>query len=129
MTDSQIETRNSTPPSAPASRPGGKATQKAARAAQKRHVAPRTAKSKGKPSLGTLDRKGAKKTDRTASKKFRVLTLLQQPKGATLAALMKATGWQAHSVRGFLSGTVGKKLDMKLKSTKNDNGERVYSIG
>jgi hypothetical protein len=41
---------------------------------------------------------------------------------------MKATGWQPHSVRGFLSGTVGKKLGLTVKSTKGENGERTYSV-
>jgi hypothetical protein len=41
---------------------------------------------------------------------------------------MKATGWQAHSVRGFLSGTVGKKLGLTIASTKTEEGERTYSV-
>jgi hypothetical protein len=42
--------------------------------------------------------------------------------------LMKATGWQPHSVRGFISGTVGKKMGLTVESTKGENGERKYSI-
>jgi len=53
--------------------------------------------------------------------------LLRQPSGATLAALMRATRWQAHSVRGFLSGQVGKKMACKVKSFRRD-GQRVYAI-
>lgn len=41
---------------------------------------------------------------------------------------MKATRWQPHSVRGYLSGTVGKKLGLKVESTKAENGGRSYSI-
>jgi len=41
---------------------------------------------------------------------------------------MKATDWQAHSVRGFLSGTIGKKMGLKVASTKTEDGERTYSI-
>ena len=41
---------------------------------------------------------------------------------------MKATGWQPHSVRGFLSGTIGKKMGLVVRSTKGDSGERSYSI-
>jgi hypothetical protein len=41
---------------------------------------------------------------------------------------MKATGWQAHSVRGFLSGTVGKKMGLAVTSSKGDDGERRYSV-
>jgi hypothetical protein len=48
--------------------------------------------------------------------------------GTTLSELMSSTGWQKHSVRGFLSGTVGKKLGLHLVSAKGQNGERVYSI-
>jgi len=56
-----------------------------------------------------------------------MLALLKQPSGASLKSLMKATGWQAHSVRGFLSGQLGKKLGLHVKSFQR-NGERVYSI-
>jgi hypothetical protein len=41
---------------------------------------------------------------------------------------MKATDWQAHSVRGFLSGTLGKKMGLKIESSKNNDGERVYNL-
>jgi hypothetical protein len=46
--------------------------------------------------------------------------------GATLKELMKATDWQAHSVRGFLSGTVGKKMGTAVESSPRADGERVY---
>ncbi len=52
----------------------------------------------------------------------------EKSKGASLAELMKATGWQAHSVRGFLSGTLRKKMGLKVESAKRGDGERVYSI-
>jgi hypothetical protein len=54
--------------------------------------------------------------------------LLKRPDGATLKEIMKATGWQAHSVRGFLSGTLSKKLGLSLKSAKREDGERVYHL-
>ena len=57
-----------------------------------------------------------------------MLDLLKRPKGATLAELMKATNWQAHSVRGFLSGTIGKKLGLAVESTKAEDGKRTYSV-
>ena len=65
---------------------------------------------------------------RDGSKTAKIMTLLKRPGGATAKELMKATGWQAHSVRGFLSGTVGKKMGMTVVSTKAEDGERRYSV-
>jgi hypothetical protein len=65
---------------------------------------------------------------REGSKTAKVLGLLRQPKGTTLKELMKATGWQAHSVRGFLSGAVGKKMGLTVESTKREDGDRVYKL-
>ena len=61
------------------------------------------------------------------SKQSRVIAMLQSPQGATIAAMMKATDWQQHSVRGFLAGVVRKRLRLKLSSKKVD-GNRVYQI-
>ena len=73
----------------------------------------------------TADRK-ANKPD-TRSKQSRVIAMLQSPPGATIAAMMTATGWQQHSVRGFLAGVVRKRLKLKLAS-KTVDGHRVYQI-
>jgi hypothetical protein len=61
------------------------------------------------------------------NKQVRVLGLLSRPSGATVAGIMQCTGWQPHTVRGFLAAVVRKKLGLKLESEKSD-GERVYRI-
>ena len=66
-------------------------------------------------------------TPRAESKGAKILELIGRPKGATLAEIMKATDWQAHSVRGFLS-TAAKKHGLKIESTKTEAGDRVYQI-
>lgn len=67
------------------------------------------------------------KTEKSGSKQSRVLAMLRSPQGATIATMMKATGWQQHSVRGFLAGAVKKRLKLNLTSEKAD-GNRVYRI-
>ena len=81
-----------------------------------------------KPAAKKPAKKAAKsEAPRAESKGAKILELIGRPKGATLAEIMKATHWQAHSVRGFLS-TAGKKRGLKIESEKNDAGERVYQI-
>jgi len=65
---------------------------------------------------------------REGSKTGAVLELLRRKNGASLKEIMKETGWLPHSVRGFLSGTVGKKMGLEVISTKSADGERTYSI-
>ena len=65
---------------------------------------------------------------RPGTKAAKILSLLQRPDGASLQELRKATGWQAHSVRGFLAGALKKKLGLRIRSTKRKSGERAYCI-
>lgn len=62
------------------------------------------------------------------SKADKLITLLQRNKGATIPEMSKATGWQAHSVRGFLSGTLKKKRGYQIKSDQEDGRHRRYFI-
>jgi hypothetical protein len=65
---------------------------------------------------------------RSGTKTAKVLDLLKRPGGATAEELLKATGWQPHSLRGFISGTLGKKMGLTVTSVKGDDGERNYSV-
>ncbi len=65
---------------------------------------------------------------RPHSKKAHILGLLERPEGATLKALMKATAWQAHTVRGFLSGTLRKRMGLKIRSFRTSDGDRAYVL-
>jgi len=66
------------------------------------------------------------KADR-ANKKAEVVAMMKRTNGATLAEIMKATGWQAHTVRGFVS-LLGSKGGERIESSKNTAGERIYKI-
>ena len=113
-----------------------KATKKANRSRPGAPVAPKKtkagkqAKASKKAPKGTPKAKRAAKAkeSREGSKASAVLDLLKRPGGATAKELMEATGWQAHSVRGFLSGTLRKKQGLKVISAKSEAGERTYSI-
>ena len=66
-------------------------------------------------------------TPRAESKGAKILELIGRPKGASMAEIVKATDWQKHSIRGFLS-TAAKKHGLKIESTKTEAGDRVYQI-
>jgi len=112
------------------------ATKKTHTSARKARVAPSKAKSGKKTTPAKKGAKAAKRAKasnkatgaRQGSKTEKVLELLKRSGGASLKDIMKATEWQAHSVRGFLSGTIGKKMGLKLESTKSEDRERVYSV-
>ena len=95
-------------------------------AASRKETTP--AKKARKRAKGANKAKAQKKPAREGSKKAEVLALMRRKNGATLAEIMKATGWQAHSVRGFISGGLTKKMGLKVESIKAKDGERTYRI-
>lgn len=107
-----------------------KTAPKATSAKRARAVASKKAKSGKKATPAKKAPKGATKATgaRDGSKASKVLDLLKRPDGATAKELMRATGWQPHSIRGFLSGTVSKKMGLAVTSTKGEDGERTYSV-
>lgn len=95
------------------------------------HVAPPAANPKraatGSPK-GALGQRRATLAARWPSKQAMCIALLRQGNGASIPEMMNATGWQSHSVRGFLSGALKKRLGIDIVSEKNDAGERRYHI-
>jgi hypothetical protein len=63
-----------------------------------------------------------------ANKTATVLDLLRREAGATLDEIITTTGWQAHSVRGFISGVLGKRMGLTVTSARREDGKRAYSI-
>jgi len=126
-TAGSVETPASTPP---------KPSKRAARAPRRAPLAPAKGKTQKKAKSTKKSPRGAKKpvagaksrSARDGSKAAAILELLNRPGGATALELQRATGWQPHSVRGFLSGTLRKKKGLQVISTKGDNEQRSYSI-
>lgn len=126
--------------SAPAPKKAGKKQGKPASKKTSKTASKPTAKKEARPAgkkATTKEAKPASKRTATAttdsqpregSKKAIVLDLLRHKDGATMAEIAKATDWQNHSIRGFISGNVSKKMGLKVESTKNESGERVYRI-
>src|SRR3977135_3480475 len=96
---------------------------KAAKKSSSASTVPLAAKSPSRPAYDLT----TSRSTNPGSKQSRVIAMLQLPNGTTIAAMMKATDWQQHSVRGFLSGVVRQRLKLKIDSKKID-GERVYQI-
>jgi uncharacterized protein DUF3489 len=113
MSTSTVDTENIGKPESEAAQPKGR--RKPAKKAKAAKKAPRAKKTTSKP-----------KADR-ANKKAEVITRMKRPKGVTLVEIMKATGWQAHTVRGFVS-ILGNKGGEKIESSKNAEGDRTYKI-
>jgi hypothetical protein len=131
---SNAEEQANTPAATPVQPP--KATKRANGAPHKRRVAPGKSRS-GKKATSAERRPKSQKAAKQAkpatgaregSKAAKVLGLLRRPDGASLKELVKATGWLAHSVRGFLSGTVAKRMKLKLASEKKVDGDRRYFV-
>jgi hypothetical protein len=116
----EAETSQHNPATPASGNPKPKATKKATGTPQKPRVAPPKAKKATKSQESAAPREG--------SKTAQVVALLQRKNGATLAEIMGATSWQAHSVRGFISGTLNKKMRLTVISAKREEGERAYSI-
>ena len=90
---------------------------------KQKHKSAAKAKAAKKPAVA---KKSKSKAER-ANKKADVISLMKRTKGATLAEIMKATGWQPHTVRGFVS-ILGKKGEQRIESSKSAEGERTYKI-
>lgn len=99
-----------------------KASKNAKKAAQQAKAAP---KKQAKEKVAKVKEA---KLPREFSKKNIVVDLLRRPKGATMAEIAQATDWQNHSIRGFISGNLTKKMGLTVESSKNDAGERTYKI-
>ena len=117
---------------APEKAPSKKGASKKGGAPKAKKAPKSAAKPASKKEAKPASKKTAKAKDasvpREFSKKAIVLDLLRRKEGATMAEIAKATGWQNHSIRGFISGTLTKKMDLPVASLKNEQGERVYKI-
>ncbi len=102
-------------------------------ASKSKKAAAGTAKARDVASARTVAVNASMATEATrampkTTKQEQVLTMLSQAGGTTIDEIMKATGWQKHSVRGFFAGMVRKKLGFELTSEKEEGGERRYAI-
>jgi outer membrane biosynthesis protein TonB len=109
-----------------------KSQKNAKKAAPKKAATPKKAaapKKEAKATKNVAKHARAKEASapRAESKGAKILALIGRAKGATLAEIMTATGWQKHSVRGFIS-IAGKKQGVKIESSKNEAGDRLYKI-
>jgi hypothetical protein len=110
------------PTPAPAAAPA-----KAPKAAKAAKAAPAKTGKPAKPAKAAK-KPATAKVPREFSKKAIVLDMLKRKAGATMAEIAKATDWQNHTIRGFISGTLTKKMGLAIESTKSESGDRTYRI-
>lgn len=72
--------------------------------------------------------KGTERKSREGTKQAKLIAMLKRPEGATIEQVVKATGWQPHTVRGAIAGALKKKLGLTITSEKAEDGPRVYRI-
>ena len=123
--DAHAAPEKTSPRKGPTRKKGAPKGQKTSKGAKAKAAAPKKAAKAGKKAAKSPA--PAKRAPRAESKGAKILEMIRRAKGATLAEIMKATEWQAHSVRGFIS-TAGKKQGIKIESAKSEAGERTYKI-
>ena len=100
----------------------------AKKAAAKKEAAPKKEAKPKKQAKATSKNASKATAPREGSKKETVLDLLRRKDGATMAEIAKATDWQNHIIRGFISGQLTKRMGLTVESSKNEAGERAYRI-
>jgi DMSO/TMAO reductase YedYZ molybdopterin-dependent catalytic subunit len=119
-----------TPPGAAVTPTSAKATTRTSqkKAAPKAKTSKKVAPMSRKETATKAPKADGKSQARDGSKKADVIQLLRRKEGATAAEIAKLTKWQPHTIRGFISGTVSKKMKLTVESIRNEQGERVYRV-
>jgi Protein of unknown function (DUF3489) len=107
---------------------GRKSAKKDQAKAAAKKAAPKAKKAKKQPAAKKTATPAPAGEAREGSKKDLVLGLLRRKDGATMAEIAEATGWQNHTIRGFMSGNVGKRMGLAVQSSKNASGARTYKV-
>ncbi len=137
MTNAEATTAAGTAAATPQGAAAAPTPAKAATKASQKKAAPK-AKTGAKPAAAKTTAPASKQAKpaakvrkpeaRDGSKQSAVLDLLRRKEGATAAEIAKVTKWQEHSIRGFISGTISKKMTLAVESVRNQQGERVYRV-